>query len=128
MRAERGATQDLSQDLEPLRRYIYVYIYIYIYIYILYIHIYAAYWLWPVHGPTSHIYKFLPRALPPGYNVQLSSADGSIGQSAKIKGENLRMKLVWKKTRFSDAYMSFTAQDFTSAALEDSSTTSPFRA
>ncbi|CAJ1334087.1 unnamed protein product [Effrenium voratum] len=25
------------------------------------------------------------------YNVQLSSADGSIGQSAKIKGENLRM-------------------------------------
>ena len=26
-----------------------------------------------------------------GYNVQLSSADGSNGQSAKIKGENLRM-------------------------------------
>ena len=30
-----------------------------------------------------------------GYNVQLSSADGSTGQSAKIKGENLRMLLVW---------------------------------
>ena len=32
-----------------------------------------------------------------GYNVQLSSADGSTGQSAKIKGENLRMLLVWTK-------------------------------
>ena len=29
-----------------------------------------------------------------GYKVQLSSADGSTGQSAKIKGENLRMLLV----------------------------------
>eukprot|EP00438_Fugacium_kawagutii_P010099 Skav203890 [mRNA] locus=scaffold1649:121537:124420:+ [translate_table: standard] len=31
------------------------------------------------------------RCLLQRYNVQLSSADGSNGQSAKIKGENLRM-------------------------------------
>lgn len=29
-----------------------------------------------------------------GYNVQISTADGSVGQSAKIKGDNLRMPLV----------------------------------